>query len=105
MDLAKDVGLFIIFGMVAIIGWFLRQKDSTQEKQIAMLWTKHDEDAKALADLKLEIAKEHYIKSELDARFTHLEVAFRAGFDTLGEKFDKLSDILVSHIAKEDSRR
>lgn len=103
MDWLKDVALFAVFGMVGIIAWFLRQKDSLQEKQISMLWTKHDEDAKALADLKLEIAKEHYIKSELDARFTHLEVAFKAGFDALGAKFDKLADILVAHIAHEDA--
>jgi hypothetical protein len=104
MDMLKDLGLAGILGMIGVIGWFLRQKDEAQAKQITMLWSKHDEDAKALADLKLEIAKEHYIKSELDARFTHLEVAFKAGFDHLGAKFDRLTDILVAHVSKEDGK-
>lgn len=87
--------------MIAIIGWFLRQKDEAQAKQISTLWIKHDEDAAALSDLKERIAREHYVKAELDARFQRLEDAFRAGFNELGGKLDKLTNVMVQHLTKE----
>lgn len=102
MELAKELGLAGVFGMVAVIGWFLRQKDEQQAKAIALLFQKHDEDAGALSNLRLEIAKEHYLKHELDARFLSLEHTFRHGMQELGAKFDKLSEVLIAHITKED---
>ena len=71
-----------ILAMVAIIGYFLRQKDAAQEKQITALWEKHDDDANKLEALRLQIASEHYVKRELD------------------EKFDRLSGLLMDYIAK-----
>lgn len=91
--------------MVAVIGWFLRQKDEQQAKSIALLFQKHDEDAANLAALRLEIAKEHYLKHELDARFVSLENTFKHGMHDLGAKFDKLSEILIAHVTKEDSKK
>lgn len=105
MELAKEIGLAGVFGMVAVIGWFLRQKDEQQAKSIALLFAKHDEDAAALANLRLEIAKEHYLKHELDARFLSLEQTFKHGMADLGAKFDRLSEILIDHVTKEDGRK
>jgi hypothetical protein len=98
--------------IVPAIGYLLNKKDSAQEKEIdelkktsALLFKKHDDDVAALTSLQLQIAKEHYLKHELDARFASLENAFRDGMQELGRKFDKLTDILVDHVTKEDSRR
>jgi len=100
MDVIKEAGFAVVAGMVAIIGFFLRQKDEAQAKQINALWSKHDEDAMALSDLKERIAREHYVKAELDARFQRLEDAFRTGFNDLGGKLDKMTDVIVQHLAK-----
>lgn len=75
-----------------------------QEQQIAALFDKHDIDAAELVKLKYDIAKEHYVKGELDLRFDKLEASFTKGFDSLGDKFDKLADTLVDHMRKEDAR-
>lgn len=100
MEVIKDLAAYIVTGMVAVIAWFLRSKDEAQAKQIALLFTKHDEDAHHLAELKERIAREHYVKGELDQRFQRLEDAFRVGFQDLGGKIDKLTTVLVDHIAK-----
>jgi hypothetical protein len=103
-----DIGQLVapgILGLVAIIGWFLRQKDEQQGTAIALLFKKHDDDAAALGALRLEIAKEHYLKHELDARFVSLENTFKQGMHDLGTKFDKLSDILIRHVTEEDKGR
>jgi hypothetical protein len=81
--------------MIGGIGWFLRSKDEFQGKQIALLFLKHDEDAKALQELRIQIASNHYVKQELDARFDKLEAAFTSGFKGLGEKFDRLAEKLT----------
>ncbi len=100
MEFAKELGLAGVFGMVAVIGWFLRQKDEQQAKAIALLFQKHDEDVDALSDLKERIAREHYVKGELDARFQRLEDAFKTGFHELGAKIDKLADAMMAHLTR-----
>lgn len=91
-------------GVFTVLWWLLRQKDAVQAKQIELLFSKHDEDAKALQDLRVQIASQHYVKSELDGKFDRLETAFRDGFGQLGQKFDKLSDVLTNHISMENRR-
>lgn len=105
MDALKDLGIAGILGLIGIIGWFLRQKDEQQAKSIALLFQKHDDDAANLANLRLEIAKEHYLKHELDARFLSLEHTFKTGMSDLGAKFDRLSEVLVNHVTREDARK
>lgn len=100
MDVLKEFGTAGVMLLLGIIGFFLRQKDEAQGKQISALWLKHDEDAEALADLKERIAREHYVKTELDARFQRLEDAFQRGFQELGSKIDKLSEVLIQHLSK-----
>lgn len=101
MDVLKEFGTAGVMLLLGIIGFFLRQKDEAQGKQITALWTKHDEDAAALVDLKERIAREHYVKTELDARFQRLEDAFQRGFQELGSKIDKLSEVLLQHLTKQ----
>ena len=82
-------------GVLGVIAWLLKNKDAAQEKQISELWDKHNEDSRALQDLRVQIAQSYYVKHELDMRFDKLESAFRDGFKELGEKFDKLAERLV----------
>lgn len=102
MDIIKDIGVPALFCVLGIIGWFLRSKDEAQAKQIALLFLKHDDDAAALSELKERIAREHYVKGELDVRFQRLEDAFTHGFTELGMKIDKLADAMMAHILKAD---
>lgn len=86
---------------VPLVGWLLSKKDEKQAQEIAILFRKHDDDAAALAALRVEIAKEHYLKHELDDRFRSLEQAIKESSATLGGKFDNLAETLVAHMIKE----
>ena len=83
--------------IISAIAWLLSRKDEAQAKQIALLFLKHDEDAKALQDLRIQIASNHYVKQELDARFDKLEAAFRDGFRELGGKLDQMIQRMPPH--------
>lgn len=91
--------------LIVLVGWLLANKDTKQgelivkqDEQIAILFKKHDDDAAALAALRVEIAKEHYLKHELDSRFHSLEQAIKESSHTLGLKFDHLAETLVAHL-------
>jgi len=77
----------IIMGLVgavlALIGFFLRQKDEQQQGQIKMLFEKHEEDAQRLANLELQIAREHPNRNAIREMFGD----FKAHMD---ERFDRL---------------
>lgn len=74
--------------LVVVVWYLLRQKDTTQSEQIKLLFEKHDHDAKALEDLRLEIARSHYERPELDKKFDKLEENFRQGFFKIEAKLD-----------------
>ena len=99
MDI-KDMAAAGIAMLLGVVGWFLRSKDEAQAKQISALWEKHDEDVRSLQELRERIAREHYVKAELDMRFQRLEDAFRDGFRDMGDKLDKISSLLLDHLAK-----
>lgn len=84
--------------LIGLVGWLLSNKDAKQAEEIAILFKKHDDDAAALAALRIEIAKEHYLKHELDSRFQSLEQAIKESSHTLGLKFDHLAETLVAHL-------
>lgn len=90
-----------ILSLVGIIAYLLRQKDAEQAKSIVMLFKKHDEVRKDLNNFELRIAQEHYVKPELDSKFNEMKLTIKESMDSLGHKFDKLSDILLSHLLKD----
>lgn len=96
MDPATYAGLTAI--LIGLVGWLLSNKDAKQAEEIKILFKKHDDDAAALASLRIEIAKEHYLKHELDSRFQSLEQAIKESSHTLGMKFDHLAETLVAHL-------
>jgi hypothetical protein len=101
MTLTVEIVLFLISGVFTVLWYLLTQKDAKQAKEIDLLFKKHDEDAHALHELRVQIAEGHYKKSELDYKFDRLELAITNSFITLGSKFDKLSDVLVAHIQQD----
>ena len=90
-----EIGLFALTGLFAALWYLLTQKDAKQQKDIELLWQKHDYDAKELEMLKLQIASRHYEKNELDNKFYRMEETFREGFKDLGSKFDTLTNALL----------
>ena len=86
--------------LIGAVGWLLSNKDEKQSHEIDMLFKKHDEDAAALAMLRVEIAKEHYLKHELDSRVQSLQDTFKEELRDLGHKFDHLANVLLDHVAK-----
>lgn len=91
-------------GAGVVVWWLLRSKDEQQANAIELLFRKHDEDAQRLDDLKLEIARQHYVKPELDAKFDRLELAIRNSMLDLGLKFDKLSDVMIKHYTERNGK-
>jgi hypothetical protein len=83
--------------LVGLLWHLLKQKDEKQQAELNTLFSKHDADVLELQSLKLQIAEGHYKKSELDYKFSRLEVAFTDGFKSLGDKMDKLSMSLIEN--------
>lgn len=102
MDPVTYVSLTTV--LIGLVGWLLSNKDTKQAQEIDILFKKHDEDAAALAALRIEIAKEHYLKHELDDRFRSLEQAIKESSATLGSQFDNLAKTLVSHLIEGGKR-
>ena len=110
-----NVLVILLTILVTVVGYLLAERDQKNEKvsaetkaehdrQIAALWLKHNEDAHELQELRILIAKDHYIKPELDAKFTELSSTFKTGFDQLGNKFDRLAETLIAHIVKDETK-
>lgn len=94
----KDVVMYVAGAIFAVLWYLLRQKDAVQAAQIQLLFKKHDDDYEALQVVKLQLASQHYVKGELDTKFDKLEGAFKDGLDSLGKKFDHLSDVLIERV-------
>ncbi len=103
--MTMDLMIFALTTIFAVIGFFLRQKDEQQAAQIKLLFEKHDADAQALQELRVQIAAKHYERPELDAKFDKLEQAIKEGFGGMRSDFARLSEILIDHIRKEDGHK
>jgi hypothetical protein len=107
-----DISTFIsiaITGAISLLWYLIKQKDDKTSKAIELLWLKHDEDAKALTELHMSVVEEHYKKVELDLKFGKVESAIisaaeraERSSDVLAEKFDKLAETMIRHIAIEE---
>lgn len=107
-----EIGLMMFGVLFSIVGWLLKNKDDTQSKQIAnlenriaSLYQKYDQNTVAIQDLRLQIAREHYQKAELDDRFTELKVTIKDGLRDMADRFDKLAEAMRMHMIEESRRR
>ena len=94
MQVTSTIFLFIMGGVFTILWSLLKKKDNAQEKQIELLFELHDKDSQRLQDFELLVAKDHYVKVELDRMYDKLELTVKEGFNSLGNKFDDLSKVL-----------
>lgn len=97
----QEILVRVFGGVIMVLWWLLRDRDAKQQKAIDLLFQKHDADAAALEALKLQIASQHYLKSELDAKFDRLDSTIKDGFRGFGDQLEKLSGLLIEHITKE----
>ena len=99
------VTLFILSILFAVIGWLLSNKILAIQKELELLWAQHHEDVSDLTNFKIEVAKEHYPKRELDDKFRVISEAISSGFSSLGGKFDTLASALMNHIINEELKK
>lgn len=106
----------IASAVLGLIGWLLVQKDQAQQREIQelrdalhqivldnkrehdRLWEKHEADAKELHVLTVQVANDHYKKSEMDSKFSRLEMSLEAGFAGLRELMLGFQENLNHHI-------
>ncbi|ADE12123.1 hypothetical protein [Sideroxydans lithotrophicus] len=77
------VGLFVLGLLTGAIGWLLANKDAKQEEMIKELFLKHDEDAKKLAALEIDIARNYNPKHEITGLFDNFKLYLNERFDRL----------------------
>ena len=101
--MTTDIFLAIAGIVASIVGYLLANKDKQQGEEItemkdriATLFIKHDVDAEALQELRVQIAAKHYERPELDKKFDKLENTVTEGFKHIGERLDKLSEAFVN---------
>jgi hypothetical protein len=94
----------ITLTVVTVVWYLLRQKDAKQAAEIKRLFELHDKDSHELVELRLHIAGKHYEAKTIDEKFEKLEESVTNGFQSLGVKFDKLSNTLIDHITKENNK-
>lgn len=103
MTVEAIIGL-IVAAAISALGWLLSAKDAAQEKQISALWAKHDEDAAKLVELQRQVDKDYYVKQELDTKFDRLEAAFTNGMNKLSVQLEQMTNVLTTHVLREDAR-
>ena len=94
------VGLTAITVLFGIIGWLINRGVVANEKSIDLLFKKHDDDVDALQALREIVIGQHYRRDELDVKFEKLDDTFRNGFRDMGDKLDKLTTTLISHLGE-----
>lgn len=92
MDNLLSIIMFVMSGASTVIFWLLKEKDKMQQRQITLLFDKHDADAKLLDALRLEIAHDYHDKSDIEKIMT-------ANKTYLDEKFGSL-ERLIEQVAR-----
>ena len=108
---AIELGGVIVTVILFLIGLYLAAKDHAHDSEIKELkmsirelWTADVKDVSDLRDLREVVAGRHYERDELDAKFDKLETTFKDGFKDMGGKFDRMTDAMLAHLAKEGDR-
>ena len=77
-----------VFGFIfTAFSYLLNRKDAKQEELIKDLYKKHEEDAKKLTDLEIELAKNYNPKHEITGLFENFQ-------KYLNERFDRLEQAI-----------
>ena len=85
---------YIILGLsvsIGLLAWLFQQRDAARQSEIKLLFEKHDQDAKRLEDLQLEIARQYYVKPEIDSRLDRITI----GIDRLSAEIKELTEAVL----------
>ena len=88
MEIPEPIIGIAVTAFLALFGvvWgMLRAKDTLQQKEIELLFKKHDEDSQRLTELELSIARRQYVTND-DLKQFMSELLRR--FDRFEEKLD-----------------
>ena len=88
MEIPQPIIGIVVTAFLTLLGvvWkLLRDKDTEQQKEIELLFKKHDEDAQRLTELELSIARRQYVTND-DLKQFMSELLRR--FDRFEEKLD-----------------
>jgi hypothetical protein len=77
------VGIAFVTAVFSLIGWLLANKDAKQEEMIKELFAKHEEDARKLGALEIDIAKNYNPKHEITGLFDNFKLYLNERFDRL----------------------
>jgi hypothetical protein len=94
------VGMTAISVLFAVIGWLISRSVDANEKSVELLFKKHDSDVGELQKLREMVIGQHYRRDELDVKFEKLDDTFKSGFRDMGDKLDKLTTTLISHLGE-----
>lgn len=81
------VGVTILGFVFTAFGYLLSRKDSKQEELIKDLYLKHEEDAKKLTSLEVDLARNYNPKHEITGLFENFQ-------KYLNERFDRLEQAI-----------
>ena len=97
------IAIALLTGIFSLIGWLLKDKDAKQQavldvhkESIDLLFGKFDSVSGGLQDMRVQLASEHYRKSELDAKLDRLDNSIRDGLHAISTKVDKLTDAIMA---------
>lgn len=86
----KDIVMWLLGGLIVIIGWFASRKIIQLEKADAVHISEILILKESNSQLKIFIAEQHYVKhSDLDDKFDKLDVKLEKIFEKLNAKADK----------------
>lgn len=97
----NTLAIFALGLIFSVIGWLITDKVKGLQETNRVLFTKLDAANKSIADFRIEIAKEHYPKPELDFRFSQIDLSIRNGFHEMANKFDDLAKALTNHMLED----
>jgi hypothetical protein len=89
------IAISILAAVFGVLWYLLKQKDSAQERQIDMLFRKQDENESGLNELRIHIAGNHYVKTELDAKLDRIEAAVQRCMQDFSIKLDRLTNAFM----------
>lgn len=98
--------------LLGLVGYLLRRQSDKQQKTLDELVSENVKRKLEIADMKTQLAREHYQKSELDMRFAGLKQSFTEGLDkvsgevrTVVDAIHELTATMRTHIAVDAAER
>ena len=89
--MSNDYIILVLTLFTTLMAWLFQQRDAARQSEIKLLFEKHDQDAKRLEDLQLEIARQYYVKPEIDSRLDRIT----SGIDRLSTEIKELTEAVL----------